>query len=483
MEAKYMNNRLMKAIVVLAVVLIPLVSISAAAGPRAMPDLYIGTQGARCGVELSVPAPGILKNDIKTTGALQVKDPGMIKLTDQKLGTVKVEADGSFVYTAAANLPTSTYAFFYYSVTDGTSVSSQALVKIAVSCQCRGAAPDITVCVDPFAITPEFLMSEGAGCFGCRDATPKFDLSQIPAEPVIGECYPYTVACPACQLVTGHICFERPCQISWTPFELCSDDEPTEALIMANAAISCGDCDSTPEISNIHMVSDTGEYTDWEYTITCQSVCGPETEVGTFRLVPFCGFVREPLGFTLQVCSPEEMPTDEEIILNADLECTCPDTTPVITKIKEIGLDPEDPDQAETIWEYTAFCGSDEYPECGKIVTSQFRTRCDLPPRCFCTPTAPNLCSCIDFGFPTELFDLYEGGCHPAMDCDQTITMVIDDSKVDYTKVGLYDYTVTCNGCINSPVSVTGKIYIDNPTCGPDNTNCVCNCCYPGAPT
>jgi hypothetical protein len=464
----------MNAIAVLTVALISLVSISAAAGPLARPDLYTGGQ---CGAELSVPAPGILTNDIKPNGPIQVVSPESIALTDPNLGTVKVEADGSFVYTGAPNLPASGYAYFYYRVTDGISVSSQALVKIAVYCKCRGAAPDITVCVEPFEITPEYLMSEGAGCFGCRDATPKFDLSQIPAQPVAGQCYPYTVACPACQLITGRICFEEPCQISWTPFTICSDDEPTEALVLANAAVSCGDCDSTPEISNIHEVADTAEYADWEYTITCESECGPETEVGTFRLVPFCGFEEEPLGFTLPVeyCSPLTLPTNEEIIEWAGLECTCPDSTPVISNVIEI----TQPDDEFRTWRYDAFCGSDEYPECGQTVPGQFDDR-DCQGPCECTPTAPDLCSCIGFGFPTDRFNTLGGGCHPVPDCDLTPTMVIDDSGVDYTKAGttIYPYTVTCYGCSNSPVEAIGRIWIDYPTCDLDTgENCVCHCC------
>jgi hypothetical protein len=250
-------------------------------------------------------------------------------------------------------------------------------------------------------------------------------------------------------------------------------------LILANAAVSCGDCDSTPEISDIHKVADTGEYTDWEYTITCESVCGPETEVGTFRLVPFCGFEEDPLGFTLPAgnCNPLTLPTNAEIIEWAGLECTCPDSTPVISNVVEI----TQPGDEFRTWRYDAFCGSDEYPECGKTVPGQFDNRLCIED-CICTPSAPNLCSCIGFGFPDSLFKLYNGGCSSDIECDQTPAMVIDDSEVDYTKVGLYNYKVTCNGCANSPVTATGKIYIDNPTCNPDYTSCVCKCCYPGMP-
>lgn len=171
-----MNSRWIKVLVVLTVALISMISISSAAGLRAMPDLFTG----QCGVELSVPAPGILKNDVKSMSPIQVKNPGAITI-DPKYGILKVSADGSFVYDAAANFPSGTYVNFNYAVTDGINVSNSALVKIAVSCMCHGAAPDITVCLGTVKITPEYLMSQGAGCMGCRDATPKFDLSQIPA--------------------------------------------------------------------------------------------------------------------------------------------------------------------------------------------------------------------------------------------------------------------------------------------------------------
>ncbi len=191
-----------KGIAVLAVLLlISLISISSAAGPRAMPNLYTG----QCGVELFVPAPGILSNDVKTTAPLRVLDPETISI-DPKYGSIEVQADGSFVYDAPQNLPSGTYVYFYYKATDGKSVTNQAIVKIAVSCKCHGVAPDISIPQDT-KITPKLLISEGAGCMGCRDVTPKFDLSEIPAQPVAG-CYPYTVSCPGCQVVTGIVCFE-----------------------------------------------------------------------------------------------------------------------------------------------------------------------------------------------------------------------------------------------------------------------------------
>jgi len=100
-------------LVVLVVLMISLISLSSATGLRAMPELYKG----QCDEKLSVPAPGILKNDIKSVNPMQVQNPEMISI-DPKYGTLKVNADGSFDYQASKNFPTSTYVFFYYRATD-----------------------------------------------------------------------------------------------------------------------------------------------------------------------------------------------------------------------------------------------------------------------------------------------------------------------------------------------------------------------------
>jgi hypothetical protein len=597
-----MNSKLMNATLVLTVMLISLISISsAAAGLRAMPDLYATGQ---CGVELSVPAPGILGNDVKVTSPLSVKDPGAISI-DPKYGTLKVNADGSFVYAAAQNVPSSTYVTFYYKATDGINVSGQALVKIIVSCQCHGAAPDITVCLGTATITPEYLMSRGAGCMGCRDATPKFDISAIPAKPVAGASYPYTVSCPACSLVTGHVTFVGPCDVSWNPFPVCAGVTPTPNQILVSGGVTCS-CDTTPDISNIHLVGD-----HWEYTITCESICGPKTVIGRVNIetpcvptsvafticegvtptantilangVVSCGAcdatpaisgihlvgdhweytitcttalgctatapgrvnIETPCAPTSQefIVCPEVTPTADMILAKGVVSCGACDATPAISGIHLVGdhweytitcttelgctatntgivdIEPECqipelvvfsraqpclplPTAAEIIDETDASCGAncDATPVVSGIHwvsqpsddvwTGEYTITCTTPNGCItstigrfesppclegcCTPKAPNLCSCKGFGFPTELFKRLGGGCGAS--CDSTT--VIDDSQVDYNTPGhVYDYTVTCEGCGDSPVTVTGQIYIDNPTCAPGDVNCVCNCC------
>ena len=67
-EANSMCRKRIESGFILAALLISLISISSAAAPRAMPDLYQG----KCGVELSVPAPGLLANDMPSGKPLKV---------------------------------------------------------------------------------------------------------------------------------------------------------------------------------------------------------------------------------------------------------------------------------------------------------------------------------------------------------------------------------------------------------------------------
>jgi hypothetical protein len=203
------KEKWIKRCLTLAVILLSLVSISTAACPRAMPELY----KAQCGNDLVVSAPGILKNDIKDPGkTLQVFNPEDISI-DPKQGTLNVNADGSFVYEVSTNFAASGYVIFYYKATDGTCESNQAYVKIAVSCPCKTIAPEITVCRDTM-VDEGLLMSMGAKCSGCRDVTPVFDLTGVADAPGT---YPYKVACTCYNTAVGHVTVRQP-----TP-EVCDD--------------------------------------------------------------------------------------------------------------------------------------------------------------------------------------------------------------------------------------------------------------------
>ncbi len=413
-----MNNRCTKSKVVLTVLLLSLISISTAVGLKASSDLYSG----QCGVELSVPAPGILKNDAQNPSLLQVVNPGSIAI-NPKYGTITVNADGSFVYDVPENIGTSAVVTFSYTATDGKTVSNPATVKIAVSCRCHGAAPDVTVCLGT-PITRDLLMSEGAGCFGC-DSTGVWDLSKIPAQPVAGQTYPYTVSCPGCSVFTGHVTIVGPCTISTEPFTVCTGAEPTADMILDRGSVTCS-CDTAPVISNIIQVGD-----HWEYTITCQSVCGPKTETGRVNIEPPCVPTSEP--FT--VC--EGMVPDSDLILaNGDVSCgsdegVC-DTTPVVSNIIRV----------DDHWVYTITCTT----ALGCISTGTGTVNIETP----CAPTSEPFCSAES---PTVDQILDEGSVTCGGVCDAT--PVISDIH----EVGdHWEYTITCTTTLGCTASATGIV-------------------------
>jgi hypothetical protein len=280
------KEKWIKRCLTLAVLLLSLVSISTAACPRAMPELY----KAQCGNVLVVSAPGILKNDIKDPGkTLQVFNPEDISI-DPKLGTLNVNADGSFVYEASADFAASGYVIFYYKATDGSCVSNQAYVKIAVSCPCKAIAPAITVCQGDM-VDEELLMSMGAKCSGCRDLTPVFDLTGVADAPGT---YPYKLAC-------GHIT-----AVGHVTVEVCSPNPECAPASCSNfipcdAGGSCGSngvCGSIAEGGGICVNGFTpcAGLSSCTRTSDCAAgeVCGVDSCCGPGVCVPTSAFCSDP---------------------------------------------------------------------------------------------------------------------------------------------------------------------------------------------
>jgi VCBS repeat-containing protein len=100
--------------------------------PTATADAYTATAGT----PLTVNAPGVLAND---TG---VPAPTAVKATDPAHGTLMLNADGSFTYTAAINYAGSDS--FTYTATNSGGTSAPATVTLNVA-----AAPLASIAVTP----------------------------------------------------------------------------------------------------------------------------------------------------------------------------------------------------------------------------------------------------------------------------------------------------------------------------------------------
>lgn len=537
-----MHRKWLKAIAILAVLLISMVSLSMAACPRAYPELY----KAQCGAVFEVPAPGILANDVKDAGkTLSVVNPELITI-DPKYGTIAVKADGSFKYTAAPNIPTGTYVVFYYNATDGSCIS-KTYVKIQIDCKCTAKAPRIEIC-EPTLITADWLYSKGSGCFGCYGITTSgIDISMIPPpeKQVPGECYPYKVTCPGCQVLTGYVCLLGACDIKCVPFTVCEGDEPDAAEIIAKGKVTCS-CDPTPEITNIRLVDD-----HYEYDITCESPCGPVTQPGCpIAIQELCNVVADDIF----VC---EGKTLAQVLAWAQANSTCGDncvdTTPVIdvstvevdedgfvtggyyTACCTVGPDCESCDRGEVIVEtceisVLGFCLPPETNCPGPIPTNdeiialgQVSCTCGTPiisdirfegvdeqgishwsylitcesehgcitqvrgefdnsccSECFCNPEAPPICTCV--GVPLTDADFIANGAMCGFVCELPPKITFPNG-IDYNTPGVYDYLVTCDypaDCNRPDATKLGKVTVTNVP-----GECGCKeevCCDPVAP-
>src|SRR5204863_182605 len=92
--------------------------------PTANPDAFsLGT--ARV---LTVPAPGVLGNDVPGNAATTALTAALVTPPDASDGTLVLNADGSFTFTAAASFDGT--ATFTYTASDGAAVSAPATVTI-----------------------------------------------------------------------------------------------------------------------------------------------------------------------------------------------------------------------------------------------------------------------------------------------------------------------------------------------------------------
>ncbi|MFZ1316066.1 Ig-like domain-containing protein [Methanothrix sp.] len=201
-----MYNRLLKGILILGVLLALMASLSSAA---TCPWLIRGElYTAQCGVIKEVPeSKGLLANDPQ---AIEVLDPELITI-DPKYGSIKVAANGSFIYSPSPNIRQGTYVWFKYNATNGRCKSLYpAIAKIQIRCTCRPNIPTIDPICLPTTLGEirDILTEAGAGCYGCGDVSPIIDLSRIGVDkngnPIAGT-YSFCVKCPGCKEQCGQI--------------------------------------------------------------------------------------------------------------------------------------------------------------------------------------------------------------------------------------------------------------------------------------
>jgi hypothetical protein len=201
-----MYKRSLKGILILGVLLALMASLSSAA---TCPWLIRGElYTAQCGVIKEVPeSKGLLANDPQ---AIEVLDPELITI-DPKYGSIKVAANGSFIYSPSPNIRQGTYVWFKYNATNGRCKSLYpAIAKIQIRCTCRPNIPTIDPICLPTTLGEirDILAEAGAGCYGCGDVSPIIDLSRIGVDkngnPIAGT-YSFCVKCPGCKEQCGQI--------------------------------------------------------------------------------------------------------------------------------------------------------------------------------------------------------------------------------------------------------------------------------------
>jgi hypothetical protein len=162
--------------------------------------------------------------------------------------------------------------------------------------------------------------------------------------------------------------------------------------------------------------------------------------------------VIEAIGFDW--CpEPFREPTPAEVLAEAQVTCDC-DETPMITDIHVIHPGNGNDEPAE--WGYTITCTSDN----GCITTMDGIFTACQPNICPCQPLAPSMCACKDEPL-TDADFIANGVKCQGENCPAPI---IDDTQIDYSKLGTYSYTVSCgDGC----GLATGKVCVRYILCGP----------------
>ena len=433
-----MHDRLIKSVLILALLFVPMVSLSMAACPWSI--LSGAFYKTNCELEEFYVSEdiGLLAKDGTATIV-----PGSVELLDPNYGEIKIYEDGSFTFYPNPDIPNGVYFRFYYKANDGKCDSWKKLAMIQIVCKCRAVAPDVHVCTPTTIQEIKDKIMEGAGCYACYGAKATYDFSGI--RPEVGE-YTYTVTCPSCIKKVGRVIVEEGCEISWEPFEICSDEDlsANPGRIIEEGDVACVGCDAEPIIADIQR---TGN--QWTYSITCKSECGDAVANGYVTILPKCEVI-EPIPL-LQWCDLNSVPSDQDIL--DIVECNC-DVDPVIT------VPPHWTGQTEVgpggkiihLGEYEVACISKgEDIDCSDYATGKFSDA-----SCVCCEAYANPVE-ICAGDQSYMDHILENsGCENCLDIEPQID-ISDDFDID--KPGKYAYTVTCQSddpsCPDSVVSST----------------------------
>jgi hypothetical protein len=429
-----MHDRFIKSGLIIALLFVPMVSLSMAACPWSI--LSGAFYKTNCELEEFYVSEdiGLLAKDGMATIV-----PGSIELLDPDYGEIKVYDDGSFTFYPNPDIPNGVYFRFYYKANDGKCDSWKKLAMIQIVCKCRAVASDIHVCTPTTIQEIKDKIMEGAGCYACHGAKATYDFSGI--LPEVGE-YTYTVTCPSCIKNVGRVIVEEGCEISWEPFEICSDEDlsANPGRIIEEGDVACVGCDAEPIIADIQR---TGN--QWTYSITCKSECGDAVANGYVTILPKCEVI-EPIP-VLQWCDLNSVPSDQEIL--DIVECNC-DVDPVIT------VPPHWTGQTEVgpggkiihLGEYEVACISKgEDIDCSDYATGKFSDA-----SCICCEAYANPVE-ICAGDQSYMDHILENsGCTNCVDAEPQID-ISADFNID--KPGKYTYTVTCHsdGCSDSVAS------------------------------
>ena len=452
----------LKGIIVLAMLLTSIVSLSSATCPWFIRgENYI----AQCGVIKEVPeSQGILANDPQ---AIAVLNPELITV-DPKYGSIKVAANGSFVYSPSPNIQQGTYVQFQYNATNGECQSRYpATAKFKVSCTCRPNIPIIEPICLPATLDEirDILLESDAGCYGCGDLTPTINLNDIDLDkngnPIAGT-YSFCIRCQGSTYRCGQLTLidcadDRPLANDDTATT--SEDTPVSGNLELNDKPSEDGGNvwskmTDPEHGTVVVNSNgTFTYTPYQgycgldsFTYSLTDVDG-DSDKARVDITIECNDAPDAIGDTASICQDR---TVTGSVADNDHPSEDGGNTWSLLSNPAHGTAVVDPDGTYSYTPFPGWSGTDTF-------TYQL---CDIDGQCdqeTVTITVVEKCNCelVSLSqegcmYPDELEDyIKEVNAAVCAECDDTPEWHFPEWSVDqrtgYVRAGSYTYSVTCH--------------------------------------